>query len=225
MPQVFVSSPGTSFLRSTRLLLLALTMSLLMSLASLAQTGSSGQVAGNVTDQNGAIVPDATVTVTNLATGAKRTCTVAWSPAGITSGTPSSTSTRAAPLRWASLLGEWPTDCSLEAFERHLEEDGRLSGRLASISPWWFLAGREHLAELRRERTAYSQVLWPQARRYGHLIAALPFVRLVSITGPAGIGKSRLAWEFEKYVDGLVESIFWHRGRSPSYGEGIAFWA
>ena len=38
---------------------------------------------------------------------------------------------------------------------------------------------------------------------------------------PGGIGKSRLAWELEKYVDGLVESVYWHRGRSPSYGEGI----
>ena len=27
----------------------------------------------------------------------------------------------AAPLRWAVLLSERPTDCSLEAFERHLE--------------------------------------------------------------------------------------------------------
>ena len=50
-------------------------------------------------------------------------------------------------------------------------------------------------------------------------------VRLVSITGPAGIGKSRLTWEFEKYVDGLVETIYWHRGRSPAYGEGVTFWA
>jgi class 3 adenylate cyclase/predicted ATPase len=49
--------------------------------------------------------------------------------------------------------------------------------------------------------------------------------RLISITGPAGIGKSRLAWEFEKYVDGLVEGVFWHRGRAPSYGEGVTFWA
>jgi class 3 adenylate cyclase/tetratricopeptide (TPR) repeat protein len=49
--------------------------------------------------------------------------------------------------------------------------------------------------------------------------------RLVSITGPAGIGKSRLVWELEKYVDGISERIRWHRGRSPSYGDGIAFWA
>jgi class 3 adenylate cyclase/tetratricopeptide (TPR) repeat protein len=51
------------------------------------------------------------------------------------------------------------------------------------------------------------------------------WVRLVSITGPGGIGKSRLVWELEKYVDGVAEDIYWHRGRSPSYGEGIALWA
>ncbi len=49
--------------------------------------------------------------------------------------------------------------------------------------------------------------------------------RLVSITGPAGIGKSRLAWEFEKYLDGLVDGVYWHRGRAPSYGDGVTFWA
>jgi class 3 adenylate cyclase/predicted ATPase len=49
--------------------------------------------------------------------------------------------------------------------------------------------------------------------------------RLVSITGPGGIGKSRLVWELEKYMDGITENVYWHRGRSPSYGEGITFWA
>ena len=49
--------------------------------------------------------------------------------------------------------------------------------------------------------------------------------RLVSLLGPGGIGKSRLAWEFLKYVDGVAERTWWHAGRSPAYGDGITFWA
>ena len=49
--------------------------------------------------------------------------------------------------------------------------------------------------------------------------------QLVSVTGIAGIGKSRLSWEFEKYIDGLADEAFWHRGRCLSYGEGVAYWA
>ena len=48
---------------------------------------------------------------------------------------------------------------------------------------------------------------------------------LVSIVGIAGIGKSRLAWEFEKYIDGLADTVWWHRGRCLAYGEGVAYWA
>ena len=49
--------------------------------------------------------------------------------------------------------------------------------------------------------------------------------QLVLVSGIAGIGKSRLAWEFEKYIDGLAVDTFWHRGRCLSYGEGVAYWA
>jgi tetratricopeptide (TPR) repeat protein len=49
--------------------------------------------------------------------------------------------------------------------------------------------------------------------------------RLVSVLGQAGIGKTRLAWELLKYVDGVTELAYWHHGRSPAYGEGVAFWA
>jgi class 3 adenylate cyclase/tetratricopeptide (TPR) repeat protein len=48
---------------------------------------------------------------------------------------------------------------------------------------------------------------------------------LVSVTGIAGIGKSRLAWEFYKYFDGIADTVYWHRGRCLSYGEGVTYWA
>jgi class 3 adenylate cyclase/predicted ATPase len=58
-----------------------------------------------------------------------------------------------------------------------------------------------------------------------HAVAERRVPRLVLVSGPAGVGKSRLGWEFEKYADGLAEEMWWHRGRCLSYGEGVAFWA
>ena len=49
--------------------------------------------------------------------------------------------------------------------------------------------------------------------------------RLVAVTGAAGVGKTRVVWEFEKYVDGISEVVLWHRGRVLSYGDGVSFWA
>ncbi|MDX6469793.1 MAG: hypothetical protein QOF75_1596 [Gaiellaceae bacterium] len=58
-----------------------------------------------------------------------------------------------------------------------------------------------------------------------HVAAEQSRAQLVSIVGIGGIGKSRLAWEFFKYMDGLAESVWWHRGRCLAYGEGVAYWA
>jgi class 3 adenylate cyclase/tetratricopeptide (TPR) repeat protein len=58
-----------------------------------------------------------------------------------------------------------------------------------------------------------------------HAVARERRATLVSIIGQAGIGKSRLLWEFSKYTDGLAEDLYWHEGRSPAYGEGVTFWA
>ena len=48
---------------------------------------------------------------------------------------------------------------------------------------------------------------------------------LFVVDGEPGVGKSRLAWEFEKYVDGLTSMTRWHSGRCVAYGEGVAFFA
>jgi class 3 adenylate cyclase len=58
-----------------------------------------------------------------------------------------------------------------------------------------------------------------------HVSADERKAHLVSVVGVAGIGKSRLAWEFYKYVDGLADQVWWHRGRCLAYGDGVAYWA
>ena len=55
--------------------------------------------------------------------------------------------------------------------------------------------------------------------------AAQERATLVAVVGEPGTGKTRLLWEFFKYLDGVDESRFWHQGRCLSYGEGVAYWA
>ncbi|MDE1154231.1 MAG: carboxypeptidase regulatory-like domain-containing protein [Acidobacteriaceae bacterium] len=59
--------------RTFRNSLLSVAACLLTSASAFAQTAALGSIAGIVRDNSGAIVPNATVTVTNLGTGAKRT--------------------------------------------------------------------------------------------------------------------------------------------------------
>jgi tetratricopeptide (TPR) repeat protein len=59
----------------------------------------------------------------------------------------------------------------------------------------------------------------------GEESAARAVARLVTAIGDAGSGKSRLLWEFFKYLDGIDETRWWHQGRCLSYGEGVSYWA
>jgi len=44
-----------------------------------------------------------------------------------------------------------------------------------------------------------------------------------TVTGDAGSGKTRLLWEYFKYVDGIGAERWWLQGRCPSYGDGLAY--
>jgi class 3 adenylate cyclase len=50
-------------------------------------------------------------------------------------------------------------------------------------------------------------------RELFHASAERRVPRLVLVSGPAGVGKSRLGWEFRKYIDGLAQEVWWHQGR------------
>ena len=56
-------------------------------------------------------------------------------------------------------------------------------------------------------------------------VASSGRAQLVAMVGEAGSGKSRLLWEYFKYIDGVEKVVRWHQGRCLSYGEGVGYWA
>ena len=53
----------------------------------------------------------------------------------------------------------------------------------SKIDDYYTLRGREGIVETRRRRAEVSSRLWLKAARYGQIIASLPFVRMVAVTG------------------------------------------
>jgi hypothetical protein len=64
-----------------------------------------------------------------------------------------------------------------------LYRKSRLENRLEKKGLFWFLEGRSHLVNRRRKRNEISRLLWMRAQRYMAWIAALPFIKMLAITG------------------------------------------
>jgi hypothetical protein len=64
---------------------------------------------------------------------------------------------------------------------------GPLASLLSTSTPYVVLRGREGLAGVRQRRLTSSHKLQRDARRYASLIALLPFVRMVALTGSLAV--------------------------------------
>lgn len=67
-------------------------------------------------------------------------------------------------------------------------EAGVRSGRLAYEDPYYYPAGRASPVPIRLRRAQVARRLWPRAESYGRLMAGLPYVRGVSVTGALAVG-------------------------------------
>lgn len=77
-----------------------------------------------------------------------------------------------------------------DAVRKTLDDEARSRGRLVQAQGYFMLPKRAALATIRQQREAQACRLWPVAWRYGQQIGALPFVRMVAVTGSLAVSNA-----------------------------------
>ncbi|HZM23067.1 MAG TPA: hypothetical protein VFC02_15060, partial [Anaerolineales bacterium] len=72
---------------------------------------------------------------------------------------------------------------SLEDVVRAVEEEGVVT----RVGDYFTLPGREEIVRIRMQREIHSRELLPRAFRYGHILGALPYIRMVALTGSLAV--------------------------------------
>jgi hypothetical protein len=83
------------------------------------------------------------------------------------------------------LISDEPT--SIAEISQTLNQSLWLKQKLQLIDDYVIYSGHTELVQIRQKREAASQYLWPQALYWGRWLAALPFVRMVALTGALAV--------------------------------------
>jgi hypothetical protein len=81
---------------------------------------------------------------------------------------------------------------SRAAVDALLDAAWMIPQRLERAGAFYTLPGRLPIVEIRQHRTQAAAALWAKAVAYGAQIAALPFVRMVAVTGALAVDNSNL---------------------------------
>jgi hypothetical protein len=89
---------------------------------------------------------------------------------------------------------------TVEQVQEVLTNGSELATRLTCSGGYFHLAGRASIVEKRLQRAQVSASLWPKAIHYGHVIARMPFVRMVAITGALSMDNSDPGDDLDYFV-------------------------
>jgi hypothetical protein len=81
-----------------------------------------------------------------------------------------------------------------------LQSTGYLDGQLTEVDGYIVARQREELIARRRARQTASAQLWTRARRFVRVLAAMPFVRMVAITGALAMDNSAVGDDIDVMI-------------------------
>lgn len=73
----------------------------------------------------------------------------------------------------------------------------RLHGLVEELDDYYFLARRSSIVALRKAREARSRPIFTRALHYGRILGALPFVRMVALTGSLAVCNCDMTADFD----------------------------
>ncbi|MBA2642135.1 MAG: AAA family ATPase, partial [Actinobacteria bacterium] len=133
----------------------------------------------------------------------------------------------AAPVG-AVVVGEATRAAARDVFDWEALDAVAVKGKSEPVSLWRVLAARARFGtDMRTHETHLvgRDVEVSLVRSLFERSVRDTSVQLVTIVGEPGLGKTRLVWELETFIDDYPDLVAWRQGRCLPYGDGIVFWA